>query len=286
MPDRMQQSRFELKYLLTEAQALRVRDFVGHHIGLDEHSAKQPDLSYPVHSLYLDSDDLVTYWHTINGDRNRFKLRIRYYDSDPGSPVFFEIKRRVNHCIKKQRGGVRNEMVRSLLGGYHPEPQHLLSRSARQMVALQRFCELMQQIHAKPKVHIAYEREAYVSDDDSYRVTLDRRIRAEARLDGVIRTRMSDPVYTFPDTVVLELKFTNRFPNFYRELVQLLHVMQCGAAKYVEGVHGVGPQALRCACSVAEGHPARLSIPPGGPFLGAPPPTRRLPSWLEAGELD
>jgi hypothetical protein len=282
----MQQSRFELKYLLTEAQALRVRDFVRSYISLDEYSARRPDFSYPVHSLYLDSDDLVTYWHTINGDRNRFKLRIRYYDSDPGSPVFFEVKRRVNHCIKKQRGGVRNEMVQRLLAGHHPEPQHLLADSPRQMVALQHFCELMQRIHALPKVHIAYEREAYVSDDDSYRVTLDRQIRAESNLGGVIKTVMLAPVFTFTHTVVLELKFTNRFPNFYRELVESFHLMQCGAAKYVEGVQGVGPRALRCAFPVAEGHPPRLSIPGVPSLVGTGAPRSPFPSWLSEPRAD
>ena len=224
MKDRMQQSRFELKYYLDEETALRLRDFVRCYIGLDEYSIGKPNFSYPVHSLYLDSDDLETYWETINGNKNRFKLRIRYYDASPGSPVFFEVKRRMNHCIMKQRGGVRVEMVEWLLAGHHPEQAHLLSKSPSQLVALQRFCQLMQHIHATPKVHIAYEREAYVSDDDSFRVTLDRAIRAEANLEGVIKTRMEHPVRTFQGIVVLELKFTNRFPNWYRDLIQVFNL--------------------------------------------------------------
>jgi hypothetical protein len=57
--------------------------------------------------LYLDSDDLETYWATINGDKNRYKLRLRFLQRQSGHAVFFEIKRRVNNCIMKQRGGVR-----------------------------------------------------------------------------------------------------------------------------------------------------------------------------------
>jgi len=87
--DRMQQQRFELKYLITEDMALRVRDFVRCYLGMDEYSVGKPNYSYPVHSLYLDSDDLKLYWDTINGNKNRFKLRLRYYDSGPKSPVFF-----------------------------------------------------------------------------------------------------------------------------------------------------------------------------------------------------
>jgi hypothetical protein len=35
--------------------------------------------------------------------------------------------------------------------------------------------------------------------------------------------------------VILELKFTERFPNFYRDLVQRFNLAQTGAAKYLEG---------------------------------------------------
>ena len=95
----MQQSRFELKYLIDEQTALRVGDFVRAYMNVDEFGVGKPNLSYPVHSLYLDSDDLTIYWRTINGDKNRFKLRLRYYSTNPDTPVFFEIKRRMKDCI-------------------------------------------------------------------------------------------------------------------------------------------------------------------------------------------
>ena len=60
--DRMQQSRFELKYLISEDMALKVRDFVRCYLDFDENSVGKPNYSYPVHSLYLDSDRLQLYW--------------------------------------------------------------------------------------------------------------------------------------------------------------------------------------------------------------------------------
>ena len=117
--DRMQRQRFELKYLLDEDQAIAVREFLRPYLELDENGIGQPNFSYPVHSLYLDSADLETFWATINGDKNRYKLRLRFYNDDPESPVFFEIKRRMNSCILKQRGGVRKAAVRFLPGADH-----------------------------------------------------------------------------------------------------------------------------------------------------------------------
>ncbi len=236
----MQKQRFELKYLITEETALLVRDFVRSYLDFDEYSVGKPNYSYPVHSLYLDSDALQLYWETINGNKNRYKLRLRYYSTAPDSPVFFEIKRRLNNCIMKQRGGVRQESVPLLLKGFLPQPEHLLSKAPNQLVALQNFCNLAQKIHAKPKVHIFYMREAYVSDDDQVRVTIDRKVYGEANLGYSIKTEMHSPALSFPNQVILELKFTNRFPDWFRELVRIFGVMQCGAAKYCESVQGIG----------------------------------------------
>ncbi|MCX8156444.1 MAG: polyphosphate polymerase domain-containing protein [Verrucomicrobiae bacterium] len=252
--DRMQQQRFELKYLITEDKALMVRDFVrSAGMELDEYSAIRPNFSYPVHSLYLDNDALTTYWETINGNKNRFKLRLRYYSTDPDTPVFFEIKRRMNNCILKQRGGVRQQAVEALLSGHLPEPQHLVNYSAKALVALQRFCELAQRLQAKPKVHIAYLREAYVNDNDTVRVTMDRQVCGEPNLRYAITTEMERPRYSYRPYVILELKFTNRFPNWFKELVRVFNVMQRGAAKYVSSIQAIGdPRLLEAHTTIVQ----------------------------------
>jgi VTC domain-containing protein len=254
----MQKQRFELKYLISEETALLVREFVKSYLDFDEYSVGKPNYSYPVHSLYIDSDDLKLYWATINGDKNRYKLRLRYYSTHPDSPVFFEIKRRMNNCIMKQRGGVRQEFVPLLLQGHLPEAEHLVSKAPNQLVALQNFCNLAHHIHAKPRVHIFYMREAYVSDDDQVRVTLDRNVYGDANLSYAIKTDLVAPCLSFKNEVILELKFTNRFPDWFRELVRVFGVMQCGAAKYVESVQGLGFRKLGAIGPVVE-EEARLS---------------------------
>jgi hypothetical protein len=248
----MQKQRFELKYLISEDTALMVRDFVRSYLDFDEYSVGKPNYSYPVHSLYLDSDSLQLYWETINGNKNRYKLRLRYYSTHADAPVFFEIKRRVNNCIMKQRGGVRQECVPLLLKGHLPQPEHLVSKAPNQLVALQNFCHLTHTVRAKPKVHIFYMREAYVSDDDQVRVTIDRKVYGEANLDFSIKTDMYHPHLCFTNQVILELKFTNRFPDWFRELVRVFGVMQCGAAKYCESVQGVGFERLHATHPVVE----------------------------------
>ena len=161
----------------------------------------------------------------------------------------------MNNCIMKQRGGVRQQYVPYLLSGHLPHEEHLLSKAPKQMVALQRFCELMNSVHAKPKVHIFYMREAYVSDNDEVRVTMDRSIVAEPNLNYGVKTEMKEPVRSFHRDVILELKFTNRYPEWFRELVRVFNVMQCGAAKYVESVQGIGHDKIGADIPVIEQAP-------------------------------
>jgi hypothetical protein len=261
--DRMQRQRFELKYMLNHEQAEAIRPVIAGQLDLDENGAGQPNFSYPVHSLYLDSPDLYTFWSTINGDRNRFKLRLRFYDDRPNTPVFFEIKRRVNNCILKQRGGVRKEAVSRLLRGQFPGPNDLLSKEPRALASIQNFVELVDRIHAVPIAHVCYLREAYVEPiTDAVRVTFDRDVFTEPRSEPSFDTKMVDPSRPFGDRVILELKFTDRFPGWLRELVERFGLMQCGAAKYCEGLAGLPMFGVSHAGDFREAPRARGMVNP------------------------
>lgn len=241
MAEKFQRQRFEHKYIIRPEVALAVRDFVSSYLEIDEFGFTQPNYSYPVHSLYLDSDDLKLYHSTINGDKNRYKLRVRFYEDRPNAPVYFEIKRRMNNTISKERGGVRREAVEAVLAGQIPEISSLVSSDPMHLLGIQNFIHLMQSIQAKPKAHVAYLREAWVSSEgNSVRVTMDRNVRCDAEPTSKMTAQMRKPSYPFGEKVVLELKFTDRYPGWFRELVEVFSLMQCGAAKYVDGLTVLG----------------------------------------------
>jgi len=240
-PDRLQLQRLELKYIISEAKAQALRSFVSSFLELDEYGASTPDLGYSIHSLYLDSPDLRTYWDTVNGKKNRFKLRLRYYDEKPDSPVFFEIKRRMNEAILKRRGGVRREVVPDLLSGQMPRAAYLLGDGARALAALDNFSSLMLNLEARPQAHVSYRREAWVStEDNSVRVTMDRDVRVAPESGLALGLETDGAVTPFAPKVILELKFTGRFPNWFRDLVEGFDLVRGTAAKYAEGVEQLG----------------------------------------------
>jgi hypothetical protein len=246
--DRLQLQRFELKYIVDEDRALAVRDFVSSYLEIDEYGATQPNLSYPVHSLYLDSPALQTYHWTVNGRKNRFKLRIRFYDNNPAAPVYFEIKRRMNDAILKQRGAVKRGHVDWVLQGHLPEPDHLVSSDPRHLVAVQQFSRFMNEMQARPTAHVAYRREAWISPhDNSVRVTMDRDVRCDPEPTAAFRAEMRDPMVVFGRQVVLELKFTGRFPDWFRHVVEAFNLQQVSAAKYADGLTLLGEQRVLAA---------------------------------------
>lgn len=258
----MQLQRWELKYVIPEELALAVREFARSYLELDEYGAKRADLSYTIHNLYLDSEDLAIYWGTINGNKNRYKLRLRFYEDNPGAPIYFEIKRRMNEAIIKQRGGVKRHAVGAVLAGQLPGPADLVSGDARQLGAIQRFIELMVHDRAVPIAHVCYDREAWISPtDNSVRVTMDRNVFIAPEFTTRFSAAMDDPSSVFGRAVVLELKFTGRFPDWFKEMVRIFNLRQGSASKYADGiarkgevhfyprgqlpVHGLDPAAAR-----------------------------------------
>ena len=242
--DRLQTQRFELKYLVTESTARAVQQFVRCYLKPDEFAATLPGYSYPVHSLYLDSAALMTYQAVQCGEKNRFKLRIRYY-CDTDEVVFFEIKRRMNDSIQKQRANVLRTAVRPLLNGEPPQLRHLAKPSGKQLAALQEFCRLLHKIGATPRSHVAYRREAWMSPvNNSIRITFDRQVQCAPEFESDLHTGLDDAVNPFGHHVVLELKFVDRLPDWCREMVRVFGLVRGGAPKYAQGVLVLGEDRI------------------------------------------
>jgi hypothetical protein len=233
----MQSERFEYKYLVDETTALALRAFVSAHLPFDDASAGKPNHSYRVNSIYLDSAKLYTFWDWVNSNRNRFKLRLRFYDPSPDTPVFLEIKRRVCACILKQRCGIRKSALSALLDGQMPAPHQVVSQQPKQVAALETFVSMTSLLHARPKAMVTYLREAYAdAENESLRVTFDRQVRIALCQSVDFKLDLRPYVQPYGDRVILELKFTNCFPGWFNEMVQQFNLSRGAAAKYCEGI--------------------------------------------------
>lgn len=243
----MRNSRYELKYLIDEQQASRIRLFIRSHLVPDSHADPRQLHGYPVHSLYLDSPSLELLRSSQEGLRNRFKLRLRFYDDDPQHPVFLEIKRRLDGVITKQRAKVARGGLELLLAQRRLERAERGDDGPEAVAAHREFCDRCRQLGARGIVYVSYLREAYVGrNDEAIRVTLDRHLVTDHYRAGTPLAPPSHPRRVPLPGVVLELKFSNRFPQWMQDLVQTVDLRRISLAKYVESVQALGAVPVAC----------------------------------------
>lgn len=234
-----QASRYELKYIVTEAQAQSMAEFVRAHLAPDRYTqtCANQSIGYQVCSLYLDSRDRACYSQTQQGEKNRFKLRMRFYDEAPTSPVFLEIKRRVTQVVQKKRAAISRDAAERLLRGASPEMSMLLKNSPAERDGLLDFCRLRDQIGAVSQVFVDYYRKAYESHrGNEFRITFDRQVSGSAFQAGRGLRLPAERTITKIQGVVFEMKFINQPAEWMLNLARQFQLQAISVPKYVESV--------------------------------------------------
>lgn len=249
--------RREYKYLIDASTATRLRAAIRPFCELDPWAAKNPRGRYSIESLYMDTPGLALFWANEHEQLDRIKMRVRTYPEVPGSPVFFEVKRRVHDIILKTRGKVSHTLWKDILAD--PAAPIPAAVGGKDRLAVERFVTLARTMHLRPFTLVRYEREPYFSRIDDYaRVTFDTHIRAQAMqslsfaasergwraLDDAVTQRTLDSL------IVLELKFTTHVPLWLVNIVQRLGLPRRSFSKY--------GTSIRAFYSPVEGRTSRL----------------------------
>ena len=260
----MIQGRYEKKYLLTEETAVAVRKFVAAYLPPDQYMAGAGREGYHVHSLYLDSSDCELYRRSVSNEKNRYKLRIRFYDLADDCPAFLEIKRRLGDSIHKQRAMVTKQSAERLLHGQPLGAADLLAPSDLSMRALHEFGELRQRVGASGVVYVHYRREAYVAPVDNTRVTFDRFVAAEPFDSKLGFHPNGHRELLQPACVVLELKHSGHAPPWLSDLVATFDLRRTAFPKYIRCFDAIGSRHIPRAPAYARvvpvgGYPRELA---------------------------
>lgn len=227
-------NRHECKYLIPETVAARVRSDLTPFVRPDPHAALRPGFRYPISSLYLDSEDMALYRATIEGNRARFKLRVRSYSDAPDAPVVLEVKRRSGGIVRKSRCPIPRQFVPGVLAG---EAEDVPGLDAPSRAALREFVGLMLARRASPRVVVRYDREAYVgSSGEGIRATFDLRLRALPCDRPEVPIVAAGFVPIRQGLVLLELKFNDRCPGWLVRLVQRHELQRTSFSKYCHAV--------------------------------------------------
>ncbi len=239
-------NRFELKYVADRRLVEAFRQELPARLERDPHGV---DGFYPIWSTYYDSPDLRFYWEKIDGEKFRRKLRIRHYGTPDeltgDTPVFAEIKQRVNRVTQKRRVRLPYEEALQLCAGNSPE-----AADPQDAAVMDEIETMVQQNMLRPTTVVGYVREAFFGrdEDSGLRVTIDSRIRGrdrdlDLRFSGEGENRYIIP----PHLSVVEMKVNERVPYWLTELIARHNISLIRVSKYCQSIErfGLAPRSRR-----------------------------------------
>lgn len=232
--------RYEYKYLVLNHQLDELRRQLHPFIQLDDF-AQQQGGEYTVRSIYFDTPAYEHYHSKVNHLPHRLKVRLRGYGiGDDDSTVFFEIKRKYEAPIAKNRCALVFGLAKSL---FRPESTDELLGTHPKADNARRF---LYQVHSRlmrPVVNIIYEREPFQSrlhdPGNDLRITFDKSLRA-VPWPGLDELYSENRVrFATQDAFIVEIKFNHYCPAWVRTILAGLHLRKEPASKYVLGIQAL-----------------------------------------------
>lgn len=212
--------RYELKYILTFEQRLRIERAMAAHMVPDQYGRTT------IRNLYFDTENYRLIRHSIEKPAYKEKLRLRSYGpADADSTVFAELKRKYDGVVYKRRIGLPEHMAMNwLTAGASPAPATQISRE------IDYFLNHYQTL--QPKVFLAYTRQAhYGKDDPTFRITFDTDI--VCRLEDLsLRSAVYGTAILPRDKVLMEIKCTGGIPLWLTEILSREKLYKTSFSKY------------------------------------------------------
>ncbi|AQZ62534.1 unnamed protein product [[Actinomadura] parvosata subsp. kistnae] len=236
-------NRYEIKYLVDAAEAAELRQEIEQRLDRDRHSG---DSGYGIWSVYYDTRQLRFYWEKIEGLKFRRKLRVRHYGDrfsvGLDTPVFVEIKQRVNRVTQKRRVRLPYADALRLCDG-----RQMVEHDPSQRAFLEEVLDLVLRLDLRAVAMTGYQRHAYVGRDADVglRVTFDHRIRGRDRdfhLGADAENRLIVPARK----VIVEVKANERVPYWLTDLTAKRNLQVVRVSKYCQSVeaHGLAPRSI------------------------------------------
>ena len=227
-------NRLEYKYLAPLKDIDRLRTLLLNYLEHDDYAAVRPNKAYKVRSIYLDSYDYKCYYEKLDGIHSRKKFRIRSYNKPAnGSQAYFEIKRKYDNFIRKDR-------VRVPL----PDIQRALTRSHSGLrfddedeKFFNNFYFYYQLRRLEPKVLVVYDREPFQCKFGSkLRITIDTGLRSKVVSDYDTLFDDEDLVRSFRKEFIFEVKFFQVLPQWINKVLEKFNLTRIAVSKYTSAI--------------------------------------------------
>ena len=201
--------REEKKFLLNQAEALKLRNYLSNVVHTDLHNG--PD-GYQVRSLYFDS--------LSNRD---FRLRVYSPDADF---ALFEMKQKQGPYQRKRSLRLSRKEAQALIEGDYS----VLLNSGSEFG--QECYSIMEMWAYRPKTVVEYDRFAFIAPENSIRITFDSGIRANEVNFNVFDKNLVLNSVMSPFAVVLEVKYNGFLLSYIKHMLLPVQKSELSVSKY------------------------------------------------------
>ncbi|MBK7407881.1 MAG: polyphosphate polymerase domain-containing protein [Saprospirales bacterium] len=234
--------RYEYKYIIPYSKLHKLREMMQPFMQLDKY-AQQNGGEYTVLSIYFDTPELGCYLDKIAGVKRRNKVRLRGYNAGGnGDNVFFEIKKKVDEPLLKNRASMTFDEALNILQG-QPMENGVAPDNVR------RFLYHLYARRMQPVVTVVYEREPFQSllkdRDNDLRITFDKNLRAVPypTLEELYKEESARPIDAA--NFIMEVKFNRYLPTWVKTVVASFGLTKGPASKYAMSVEALGLGRVR-----------------------------------------
>ena len=216
---------FEVKFLLTKAEALEVERRLRGRLAPDPHADPALGGAYRVTSVYFDTPNFDVFRRS-DGYRRR-KYRVRRYGDDP--TVFLERKAKKQQQLRKKRTAIGLDELATLEGEVPAD------------WAGAWFAAQLAERGLRPVCRVSYERVALIGTcpEGPIRVTFDRAAHG-APATAVEPAPVADGPALLNDEVISEFKFLGAMPGAFKEVVEGLRLCPRSVSKFRRCVEACG----------------------------------------------
>lgn len=215
--------RNEWKYVISQAEKEVLKQRMKYVFQMDPNAG---DTGYMIRSLYFDD-----YWNSAYAEKEagvygRKKYRIRIYNCSDRSIKLERKKKEGSYIYKEAAGLTRDELGRILAGDYG-----FLLKSPKPLCRefyIECMCNMM-----RPRVIVDYEREPYIMDAGTVRLTFDNHVRAAVLKGDIFDPELPSIETMEPGRLVMEVKFTEFLPQIVRDLLPPRASEFTAVSKYV-----------------------------------------------------
>lgn len=213
--------RIEKKYIVSLGAAAILRQRLAPFMEVDPQAVEG---AYRISSLYFDTPEADAFWEKYDGEAERRKYRLRFYNGDD-SFIRLEKKEKIGDLTRKSQARVDRPTAQAMQQG-----DYELLANAEDPLCRAFYAEAKTE-KLTPALTVDYLRTPFVYRIDNVRITLDTEIRA-----GSPQTFFQDRRAPFPvlegGAAILEVKTDDRLPAVLGRVLETVPRQQQSFSKY------------------------------------------------------